>query len=98
MLKNPHLEELHCGSALNCAVGDSCLISEIVDTLDWDECLTNGEHRRQVSRVGGGDDQRENPPGPSKQSRGHRPRTEIATALEHRACHVPESGDFESGK
>lgn len=62
-----HLEELLSGAVDQCTVTDLRLPDKVVGGVDLDVHALDGQEGRQVSRVGGDDDQREEPPGRAHQ-------------------------------
>lgn len=57
-----YLEEGHAGAAVDGAVLDGGLVSEVIHGLDGHIHALHGQERGQVGRVGGDDDQGEGPP------------------------------------
>ena len=62
-------EKCHRASTFESSVGDLCLFREIGRVLDRRDHSLDGEERGQVGRVRGDDDQREEPPDSTDDSR-----------------------------
>ena len=74
------LEEGHGGSAGQRAVLDDVLFGQVLGRLDGRDHALDGEERGEVGRVGGDEDQSEEPPDAADQTRRQRPRSNLRTS------------------
>lgn len=74
---NSHPEKSCCAAALECAVLDLRLLGEIFGALDRGIHPLDGEESRQISRIRGDHDQREEPPHTGDHACRHGPTTSV---------------------
>ena len=77
-------------TAVDGAVSDLGLLRQVIGGLDGRDHAFDSEEGRQVGRVGGDDDEREEPPHSADDARRHGSRVDVAALLHQRADGEPE--------